>query len=398
MLPAIACREKDNKTGGPGTIHLLHAEGLAWPAKVAGSDAVPVEAEALPVESSFDLLSVDLLKKSNVKAVVYVVDLADLTSRLKPEPKADLYARLLTLKAGSQAGDALDELKAKLKARSAQCGELKQACVFAFVPLPVQADPSLHDAIAAQGYDVSDWMSGSTPLMARLTSFLKQEGLPYFDALPALRGRAKEGAWDRSTFRLSQVGQRIVADAMWLRLGELGFRPVKAGQPTPPSDRTPAGADLTPHETRLTEKANGLRIVQSEMQVILKMLPAQKEAAEALQSQLKALEDKVPEAEVKRVLKEAKNELDKRGPEPGSLRARAREIDEKLAGLMDKEPVAPDDPEAIARLKKEVRKLQESVAALGAGTAVALRALNVIEQMKIAIPKLEAVRDREADK
>lgn len=169
--------------------------------------------------------------------------------------------------------------------------------------------------------------------------------------------------------------------------------------PAPPQDprlkaliEGTALEDATDEERRLALKIAAVDKVRREMRAILEALPAEKKAAEDLDKRLKAVEGKLDKAEVEKALLASKQELLQRleaGEDNGSLLARARAIDGKLDGLAQVETPAAGDSETVRQLKTELEKQQRATLGMAAATRVAFRALAVIEQMKVALPKLE---------
>lgn len=147
----------------------------------------------------------------------------------------------------------------------------------------------------------------------------------------------------------------------------------------------------TEEERRLSLKIAALEKVRSEMQGILEALPAEREAAKALKEKVSVLEKELAPADVKRVLREAAEEAKRRERDDGALLERARAIDQQLDPLLSPEALLSDDTATVRQLKLELKKQQEATMGLAAATRVAFRALVVIEQMKIALPKLEAL-------
>lgn len=382
-----------------------HSAGKAgWPTELgklatAADDTLSLR---LAIEPDGDASRfADAIAKAAPRPRVAVLALAvadDLTPAASGEKNKSRFAELLALKAEAKVPEALARTQGEIASAHQKCAELEVRCAVVLVPAPLQVDEKTHPAYAAKGYDVAGWMTGATPLMARLNGWLRTEKIPFVDPTPALKAAEEQAPFDRESLAMTPAGAKVMAEEVWR-----GLQVHAALGPVADTPSAPAAADAKPRkaregateeEQRLVKKLNGLKTIRSEMQAVLQELPARKKEAEELQADLKAIEGKLQPAIVAKVLAEAKAELDKRGAPEGSLLHRARGLDARLKPLMDKELADPKDPPEVAQLKKEVFKQQEATAALGAGTAVAFRALNVIEQMRIALPRLRKAAKR----
>lgn len=146
------------------------------------------------------------------------------------------------------------------------------------------------------------------------------------------------------------------------------------------------------------EKAIALQIaklddLRADMRSVLDALPAQKEAALDLEKRLKVLDGKLQKNFIEQVLEQAKQELQASlSAQHGSsaLLVRAKAIDAALAQQTEPQPAQATDSPRVRKLRIEHAKQHQGTMSLAAATRVAFRALAVIEQMRIAIPRLEA--------
>ncbi len=316
------------------------------------------------------------------------------------------YADLLAVKAGSRVPAAIGRLLEDVTRVEAACDRLEATCAWLILPVGLQIDERYHGYFEKVGFETAAWMAQPTPLMAQLLPAMKAKGAFVIDALPPLQAAGEADLLLPNDTHLSDEGQRIVGEAAYKALLEAGAFEgrLRQGAPTVADDsavRDPrleallkgsALEDASDEERRLALKIAALRKLRGEIQGILTSLPAQKAGAERMQAEVVQLEKGLEPAAVKRVLDDAAARLQREGPDEGSVLARAHGIDIELGRLLEKDPPGASDAGLIEALKAELAKEQHETAALGAGAAVAFRALRTLEQMKLALPELRKLQ------
>jgi hypothetical protein len=175
---------------------------------------------------------------------------------------------------------------------------------------------------------------------------------------------------------------------MEAELARLGVSPDKRPPAPPAAPAQPPAADPGETTRDLSDRVNALQDLREEMRAVLEALPAKQAAATKMQGELNALGERLDPEKVREVLRAAAEEVKARPPEAGSLMARARSIDSQLGPLMEPAPPVAGDSEEIRQVKRELLRQQQATAAMAKGTVAAFRALRLLEQLEIALPRL----------